>query len=135
MAKKAAQNSGATATAEAPRKPAEGVNKAQAIAEAFRHLGRQASGADVIGYVVQKFGISVSPNYVSIIRGNLKKKRGGRPRQAAKASDQAEGSQASRKPRSAPAGDLITLIREVKALAQRVGSLGELKRLVDALAE
>ena len=35
----------------------------------------------------------------------------------------------------APAGDLIALILEVKALARKAGGMGELKRLVDALAE
>jgi hypothetical protein len=135
MAKKAAQESSSTATREAPGSPIQGVNKAQAIAEAFKELGRDASGSDVIGYVSQKFGVQVSPNYVSIIRGNLKKKRGGRPKKAPATSDQDAETRAVRKQPSTPAGDLIALIHEVKALAQTVGGLAELKPLVDALAE
>jgi hypothetical protein len=135
MAKKASQASSALATAEAPEKPAQGVSKAQAIAEAFQHLGRDASGQDVIGYVSQKFGVAVSPNYVSIVRGELKKKRGGRPKRAQGLNGQAEGTRAVSKPVVAPADDLIALIREVKALAQRAGGMSELKRLVDVLAE
>jgi hypothetical protein len=135
MAKKVAQESGATTTAEAPGKQAPGVNKARAIAEALRALGRDASGSDVVGYVKQKFGVTVSSTYVSIVRGNLKKKRGGRPKKTSVASEQANESLPVRTEPSASAGDFVDLIREVKALANRAGGLTGLKRLVDALAE
>jgi hypothetical protein len=135
MAKKASRVSSAVATAEAPGKPAQGVNKAKAIAEAFKTLGRDASGQDVIGYVRQKFGINVSANYVSILRGEMKKKRGGRPKQGQALNGQEGRTPVASKPPAASAHDLIALIREVKALAQRAGGMGELKRLVDALAE
>jgi hypothetical protein len=128
-----AKTKSAAAIAEAPGKPAQDVNKAQAIAEAFRELGRDASGQDVMGYVSQKFGVKVSPNYVSIVRGNLKKKRGGRPKKAQAGRGPANGPQTGQS--HAPANDTLSLIREVKAVAQKAGGMSELKRLVDALAE
>jgi NAD(P)H-dependent flavin oxidoreductase YrpB (nitropropane dioxygenase family) len=132
---KAAPQSGGTATAESPASPPQGMTKAKAIAEAFRHLGKGASNQDLIGYAMQKFGIEVSPNYVSILKSDLKKKRRG-PRKAAVAVPaEGNGHAAERRLRNQPATDLVALIREAKALAQKAGGMAELKRLVDALAE
>src|SRR4051812_2320635 len=76
MAKKNVEPGGAIAEAPGPKagRPVQGVNKQQAIAEALRELGRDASAQDLIGYAQQKFGVKVTPQYVSVIRSNLRKK-------------------------------------------------------------
>jgi hypothetical protein len=135
MAKtKATKESTAAAVAEPEAAEAvHGVNKMQAIAEAIRELGKHASAADLIGYARQKFGVEVSPGYVSVIKSNLKK-QGKTPRKASAESSPANGHANGRR-RERTSADSVQLIREVKALAERAGGLHALKELVDVLAE
>jgi hypothetical protein len=135
MAKKnATQESGGVAeTKPAVAAPMQGVNKQQAIAEAMRELGRDASTADLIGYARQKFGVEVSPGYVSVIKSNLKKKQRKKTLASASAAEPVNGRK--QKEASTVAADPVQMIRDVKALAKRAGGMQALKRLVDVLAE
>ena len=113
--------------------PMSGVNKTQAIAEAQRELGGDASNQDLAGYARQKFGLDVVPQYVSVIKINLKKRggktgpsrgRGGR-RKAKAQNGGAEVSQ--RRTSRSTAADPVALIREVKELASRAGGMEALR--------
>ncbi len=138
MARQAAQRAGGVAEAE-PRQgsPVQGVNKTEAVAQAMRVLGKRASNEDLIGYVQQKFGLEVGPQYLSTIKSNLKKRRRARAASAEVEGEHGQASQGERRGRrvAAAAIDPAELIRAVKVLAQRAGGLAALKRLVDALAE
>jgi hypothetical protein len=69
-------------------------------------------------------GVKVSANYVYMLKSKMKAKKRVEKRQKAMAVGAVT-----------PIADPLELIREVKQLAARAGGLGNLKQLVDVLAE
>lgn len=124
--------SGGGAGAEAATDPAQSPvvdNKADAIGEALRELGKRASRDDLIGYVRQKFGYEVSPNYVSVVKSKLKYRRG------KKGKGQREEQDGRTYNGRGNTAAVFNLIRDVKDLAARAGGLGQLRKLIDLLAQ
>jgi hypothetical protein len=115
------------------------LNKVQAIEVALKELGKKASTKDLVGYAKQKFNLDVTPQYVSVIKSTLKKRQGKQPRKGRMLADETNGhtnpNGRSRIRTTGTVDDPAELVREVKALAQKVGGLVALQRLVDVLAE
>jgi hypothetical protein len=115
------------------------LNKVQAIEVALKELGKRASTKDLVGYAKQKFNLDVTPQYVSVIKSTLKKRQGKQPRKERMQAEEVNGHTNPNGRRgirtTGTADDPAELVREVKALAQKLGGLVALKRLVEALAE
>lgn len=103
------------------------VNKSQLVRD---HLQRnpEAKANDVVA-ALGKQGHKVTPNLVYFLKGKsaAKKQRRARVVKAANAAAKGNG--------HTPKSDASTLVREVKALAQRAGGYDKLQDLVEALAE
>jgi hypothetical protein len=124
----------------APQNTNQPINKTQAVAEAQKELGRKAGTQDVLDFVRQRFGLDITPQYLSVIKSTLKKRRGkqraaARKQRAAGNGQENGGRRSSRGEAGEAGGGTATLIREVKALAQKVGGLDALRQLAEALAE
>jgi hypothetical protein len=109
----------------------EGVSKAQAIREAIGFFGgpdKMPEAAAVIKWVQDKYGLEVTPSYVSIEKGKLKQgtggKKGRKPKKAAPAVKAASPAV------KATANGLVDELLAVKALADRLGRT-EFMRLVE----
>jgi hypothetical protein len=103
------------------------VNKSQLVREILQADPKQPVNA-VVKAMADK-GHTISANLVYFLKGKARgaKKRKRRIARAAKTAVSANG--ATNK------ADAITLIRDVKTLAARVGGFEKLKKLVDAMAE
>lgn len=104
------------------------VNKSQLVREMLQKTP-EISVADVVK-AMNAQGHKITPNLVYFVRGKMagRKARKNRIIRAAKATVPSQNGHAAKT-------DVIAMIRDVKALAERAGGLGQLKRLVDALAE
>ncbi len=147
----------ATATETAPKRKK--LPKIEAVRRAMTVLGKEASRADIQGYVRQKFGIKIGLDHISNCKGELAKRAAkttttAGPKFAAVKS--AAGPAASVKPsvppsragQSTPAATpravgsngpshasiLLEDVLTAKILIDRVGA-GPLKRLIDGLAK
>ena len=95
------------------------ANKAQAVRD-YLTANPDAGVKEVVSALKEK-GIKIQDSRVYFIRGKMRAKKRRQTREkVAKVS---------------PNSDPLTLIREIKALAQRSGGLGKLQELVEALAE
>ena len=107
-----------------------GVNKSQSVRE-FLTANQDAKVKDVVEAMSGK-GIKVSDNLVYGVKGAMKEKKR-RKKRVAKAAMAAAATPSSNG--TAKKADAVTMIREVKALAEKAGGYGKLRELVDALAE
>ncbi len=104
----------------------DGVNKSEMIRE-FLIENPTRSAKEVVAALAEK-GIKVTESLVYAVKGAMKEwKR--RKAQVARASAAASSNGHVGK------SDAITMIREVKALAQKAGGFAKLKQLVDAMAD
>ncbi len=147
----------ATATEAAPKRKQ--LPKIEAVRRAMAALGKDASRADIQGYVRQKFGIQITLDHISNCKGELAKraaKAATPPGPGSAATKSAAGPAASGKPsapqspaaqstRAAPthavsgngssrASILLEDVLTAKILIDRVGA-GPLKKLIDGLAK
>jgi len=108
-----------------------GENKSQLVRD-YLQANPGAKANDVVAALGAK-GVKVKPNLVYFIKGksSAKKQRKTRVVKAAKAATGVGNGVGNGFVKT----DAISLIREVKALAQRAGGYERLKELVDALAE
>jgi hypothetical protein len=104
-----------------------GPNKSDAIRE-YLKSNPDAPAKDVITNLQGK-GLKVQSSLVYFIKGKMK---AGKQRRAKVVS---AARVASSNGRAIGSGDAISLIREVKALAEKAGGYENLKGLVEALAE
>ena len=98
---------------------AKNTGKSQAIRELLKSNSKMKT-KDVVSTLAQK-GMKVTGNLVYYIKGKIKGRRGrkrGRPTAVA----------------TRHGNDAVSLIKDVKALAQRVGGVDKLKELCEALA-
>ena len=104
------------------------VNKSQLVRELLS-AKPEMKAKEVVEAMGAK-GHKITDALVYTIKGSMKekKKRKARVVKAAKAAVPSSNGQASK-------ADAITMIREVKSLAQKAGGYEKLKELVDALAE
>ncbi len=104
-----------------------GVNKSQAVREFFT-ANPKAKAKEVVKALAGN-GLKVTDSLVYSVKGAMKEqaKRKARVVKAAKAAVPSSNGQASKT-------DAITMIREVKSLAEKAGGYQKLKDLVDALA-
>jgi hypothetical protein len=118
-------------------KPTRPVTKTDAIDLAMRELGKKASTQDLLGYAQQKFGLTITPQHLSVIKSTLKKRRKSRrAKQADLAAINGEGIvRRRRQERDISVAESIAIIREVKVLARKAGGMAVLKQLVEALSE
>lgn len=107
----------------------EGPNKSETIREMLKKQPDMAV-KDIVA-TLDKNGMSVTPNLVYFIKGKMKAKTQRKKRvvRAARAAAAAGSNGAVR------ITDPITLIREIKALAEKSGGIVKLKALVEALAD
>jgi hypothetical protein len=107
-----------------------GVNKSQAVRD-YLNENPKAKAKEVVKALAGS-GITVNDGLVYSVKGGMKerKKRKARVVKAAKAASAAASSNAA-----VSKTDAITMIREVKALAEKAGGYEKLKELVDALAQ
>ena len=105
-------------------------NKSQLV----RDMLQQAPELSVAAIVkaMNDAGHTITPNLVYFLRGKASAKKA-RKKRVAKAAMAASSKASSNGQASKP--DAITMIREVKALAEKAGGYEKLKELVDALAE
>src|SRR4051812_17912479 len=105
-----------------PNPKSDGVNKSKAIREAL--AANPKAGAKEIVTLLGEKGIKVSPTLVYYInsKNNQAKRKDKRARVAA-ASEKASN------------GNAVEVVLRVKDLAREVGGIGNLKMLVDLLAE
>jgi hypothetical protein len=105
-----------------------GVNKSQAVRDYFG-TNPTAKAKEVVE-ALAKNGLHVKEGLVYAVKGAMKekKKRKARLVKAAKAATPSNNGHVTK-------SDAISMIREVKALAQKTGGYEKLKDLVDALAE
>ena len=147
----------ATATKTATKRKQ--LPKIEAVRRAVAALGKEASRADIQGYVRQKFGIKIGLDHISNCKGDLAKRAAKAATPASLGSATAKsaaGSASSGKPsipqppaaQSTPAGHtravggngssrasiLLEDVLTTKILIDRVGS-GPLKTLIDGLAK
>jgi hypothetical protein len=104
------------------------VNKSQIVREILT-ANPEMKAKEVVEAMAAK-GHKITDALVYTIKGSMKekKKRKARVVKAAKAAVPSSNGQATK-------ADAITMIREVKSLAQKAGGYEKLKELVDALAE
>src|SRR5690242_3678760 len=57
-------------------RPMQGVNKRQAVAEAWRELGEEAGPPEVVAFTKARFGLLVDPADVARFKGERKRRRG-----------------------------------------------------------
>jgi hypothetical protein len=102
------------------KKMEEDVNKTQAILDYIK-TARRAKPATVAAALAEK-GITVTPQYVSSIRSNKRRKKGKRGKEAAAAK---------------PASDKVSLgtLVQAKRLADQLGGVAKAKEALDALAK
>jgi hypothetical protein len=98
------------------------VNKSDAV-RAILDKNPKTPVKEVVSALAAQ-GVKISDNYVYMLKSKMKAKRRVEKRQKA----MAVGA-------STQIADPLELIREVKQLAARAGGLGNLKQLVDVLAE
>ena len=146
----------ATATETAPKR--KNLPKIEAVRRAMAALGKEASRADIQGYVRQKFGIKIGLDHISNCKGDLAKRAaktatpaGPESAAAKSAANSASGkpiapqSRAAQPMPAAPtravgsngssrASILLEDVLTAKILIDRVGA-GPLKRLIDGLAK
>ncbi len=133
--------------------------KVEAVRRAMTALGKEASRADIQGYVRQKFGIKIGLDHISNCKGELAKRagKGATPTDsesaaaklaAAPAASGKHNAPQSRAAQSTPAAHtravggngssqaniLLDDVLTAKILIDRVGA-GPLKRLIDGLAK
>ena len=108
-----------------------GVNKSQVVRDYF--TANPKSTAKEVVEALRKTGLKVSENLVYSVKGGMKEKKR-RKKRVAKAA-MAAATKASSSNSTAIKIDAITMIREVKALAEKAGGYAKLRELVDALAE
>src|SRR5476651_818098 len=97
--------------------------KSQAIRD-YLKANPTAKAKDVVEALKAK-GIKVSANQVYFLMGAAKSKKQRKIKRQAR-TDKAAAVMTSK-------GDVVTLIQEVRTLAQKVGGYGKLKELADAL--
>ena len=107
-----------------------GVNKSQSVRD-YLTANPKAKAKDVVEALAAT-GLKVSENLVYGIKGGMKE-TSKRKKKIAKAAMAATATP-SRNVAVAKA-DAITMIREVRALAEKAGGFAKLKELVDALAQ
>jgi hypothetical protein len=114
--------------AEEPTMAKTKVNKSKIVREILAATP-EMKAKEVVAAMAAK-GHKITDALVYTIKGSMteKKKRKKRVVKAAKAAVPSSNGQVSK-------GDAITMIREVKALAEKAGGYEKLKELVDALAE
>ena len=147
----------ATATETAPKRKK--LPKIEAVRRAMAALGKEASRADIQGYVRQKFGIKIGLDHISNCKGELAKRAAKAATPAGPgpaATKSAAGQAASGKPNasespavqstagapthavsgngSTRASILLEDVLTAKILIDRVGA-GPLKTLIDGLAK
>jgi hypothetical protein len=109
---------------------AKGKNRSQSIRD-YLTANPEAKAKEVVE-ALGKNGIKVNDGLVYAVKGGMKEKKR-RKKQVAKAAMAAVATPSSNG--QASKTDALTMIREVKALAQKAGGYAKLKELVDALAE
>lgn len=114
----------------AKMKADEKLNKSELV----RQMLKQAPELSVAAIVkaMNDQGHKITPNLVYFLRGKASAKKA-RKKRVAKAAMAATSNASSNGHASKP--DAITMIREVKALAEKAGGYEKLKELVEALAE
>ncbi len=105
-----------------------GPNKSEAIREVLTKSPEMAV-KEVVSTLASK-GMRVMPNLVYFIKGKLNAKAQRKTRVVRAAQ---EASMAGRN--GIIGADPLTLIREIKALARKSGGIGNLKALIEAMAE
>ena len=106
------------------------TNLSQAVREFFT-ANPKAKAKEVVSALGEK-GITVKEGLVYAVKGSMQEKKK-RKKRVAKAA-MAATSKASSNGQASKA-DAITMIREVRALAEKAGGFAKLKELVDALSE
>ena len=101
------------------KKSADGVNKSELIRN-YITTHKRAKRSAVVAAMAEQ-GIEVSAQFVSTVKGNMKKKRGGRRAKAEIAA-------------SSDTFSLSTLV-QAKRLAEQLGGVAKAKEALDALAK
>jgi hypothetical protein len=107
-----------------------GSNKSQTIRE-FLTANPESTAKEVVESL-GKTGVKVKEGLVYAVKGSMKEKKR-RKKRVAKAAMAASKKSSSNGQVSRT--DAVTMIREVKALAEKAGGYEKLRELVDALAE
>jgi hypothetical protein len=102
------------------KKVEEDVNKTQAILD-YLSTARRAKPATVVAALAEK-GVVVTPQYVSTIRSNKRRKKGKRSKNGAAVK---------------PASDKVSLgtLVQAKRLADQLGGVAKAKEALDALSK
>ena len=127
------------------RAPAGALSKADAVRQAFGHLGATAMPVQVQAYLKKKFGIDVSANAISSYKTEVRRaaKKGKSPAALAVGTVSAARKVSAPKPKapSAPASNgqvsssvTLAALQTLKALLGRIGGTN-LKTLIDVLAK
>lgn len=108
----------------------DGTTKSQSIRDYL--TSNPESKAKEVVEALGKAGVKVNEGLVYAVKGGMKEKNR-RKRRVVRAAMAASSKASSNGQASKP--DAITMIREVRALAEKAGGYDKLKELVDALAE
>ena len=110
-----------------------GKNTSQTIRD-YLTANPEAKAKEVVE-ALAKTGVKTNEGLVYAVKGGMKEKKR-RKKRVAKAAMAAVSKPSSNGQPSKPSKpDAITMIREVKALAEKAGGYEKLKELVDALAQ
>jgi hypothetical protein len=109
---------------------AKGKNTSQTIRD-YLTTNPEAKAKEVVE-ALAKAGVKTNEGLVYAVKGGMKEKKR-RKKRVAKAAMAAVSKPSGNGKASKP--DAITMIREVRALAERAGGYDKLKELVEALAE
>jgi hypothetical protein len=106
-----------------PRKT-NGINKSEAIRQAFKELGDKAMPKEVVAHLAKK-GIQVKPNMVSILKSKEKKKS---------SSSAPKGANTTAAVRSTGSnGSVADRLVQLRSLAESFGGVHELQKIVNAM--
>jgi hypothetical protein len=111
----------------AKAKTQDDVNKSAAIRDELKQ-NPALSTQEVVDSLAKK-GVTVTPGLVYQVRTAMKAKEKKQRREAAKS--QVNG----KKTQGATAKDAVQVVKKIKGLASELGGLGNLKEVVDALAD
>jgi hypothetical protein len=111
-------------------------SKTEAVKKAI--ADGMTSPKEISQHVKTAYGLDITPNYISMIKGNLKKKagEGGKPGRKPKA-EKATARQPAASPAPAAMGGRLSPddLRTLTELARRAGGFGHLREFINVLGD
>jgi hypothetical protein len=114
-----------------------GMTKKEAVQRGLADLGPDAKPAQLKGHIKTKYGIDMTTDHISTVKGNLRSKRKGARKAPAQASAARAAERKGLAPAPAPRGNGHSIglddIATAKGLVERIGA-DSLRKLIDVLA-